>query len=96
VGAGRAAIVVAWLRRHETQLRLRVDADVDTRDPLVADDVVQVWPAKPVSIDGDGAGQSEKSSARLADRLTDRRRGSKRVFFALHRRADSSRVFRQD
>jgi integrase len=66
VGAGRAAIVVAWLRRHETQLRLRVDADVDTRDPLVADDIVQVWPAEPVPIDG--VGQSEQK--RLAGRLT--------------------------
>src|SRR5471030_2495315 len=66
VGAGRAAVVVAWLRRHETQLRLCVDADVDTRDPLVADEVVQVWPAEPVPIDGDGAGQSEKPQKRLA------------------------------
>jgi hypothetical protein len=70
VGAGRAAIVVAWLRRHETQLRLRVDADVNTRDPLVADEVVQVSPGEPVPIDGDGAGQSEKPQKRLAGRLT--------------------------
>ncbi|WP_256927939.1 phage integrase family protein [Caballeronia sordidicola] len=42
IGAGRAAVVIAWLRRHEMQLRIRVDADVDTRDPLVADGVVQV------------------------------------------------------
>jgi len=70
IGAGRAAVVVAWLRRHETELRLRVDADVDTRDPLVADDVVQVWPAEPVLIDGDWAGQSEKPQNRLAGRLT--------------------------
>jgi hypothetical protein len=64
IGAGRAAIVVAWLRRHETQLRLRVDADIDTRDPLVADEVVQVWPAGPVPIDG--AGQSEQKRLALA------------------------------
>ncbi len=70
IGAGRAAVVVAWLRRHESPFQLRVDADVDTRDPLVADEVVQVWPAEPVLIDGDGAEQSEKPQKRLADRLT--------------------------
>jgi integrase len=66
VGAGRAAVVVAWLRRHESQLQMRVDADVDTHDPLVADEIVQVWPAEPVPIDG--VGQSEQK--RLAGRLT--------------------------
>ena len=65
IGAGRAAVVVAWLRRHETQLRLRVDADVDTRDPLVADEVVQVRPAGPNRADAGGAGQLEGSPARL-------------------------------
>jgi len=70
IGAGRAAVVVAWLRRHESHIQLRVDADVDTRDPLVADEVVQVWPAEPVLTDGDGAGHSEKPQTRLADRLT--------------------------
>ena len=70
IGAGRAAVVVAWLRRHESNIQLRVDADVDTRDPLVADEVVQVWPAEPVLTDEDGIGQSEKPQKRLADRLT--------------------------
>jgi hypothetical protein len=41
-GAGRAAVVVAWLRQHETHLRLCVDVKVDTRDPLAAAEVVQV------------------------------------------------------
>src|SRR5471032_61812 len=70
IGAGRAAVVVAWLRRHESPIQLRVDADVDTRDPLVADEVVQVWPAEPILTDGDGAEQSEKPQKRLAERLT--------------------------
>jgi hypothetical protein len=65
IGAGRAAVVVAWLRRHETQLGLRVDKDVDTRDPLVADEVVQVWPAGPIRVDAGGEGQLEGSLARL-------------------------------
>jgi integrase len=65
IGAGRAAIVVAWLRRHEKQLGLRVDSDVDTRDPLVADEVVQVWPAAPNRVDAGGAGQLEGALARL-------------------------------
>jgi integrase len=58
IGAGRAAIIVAWLRRHETQLGLRVDADVDTRDPLVADEVVHVRPAESDHLDTGGAGQA--------------------------------------
>jgi hypothetical protein len=35
-----------------------VAADVDTRDSLVGDEVVQVGPAEPVPTDGDGEGQS--------------------------------------
>jgi hypothetical protein len=65
IGAGRAAVIVAWLRRHEPQLRLRVDADVDTRDPLVADEVVQVWPTGPEQVDADGAGQPAGVPVRL-------------------------------
>ena len=65
IGAGRAAVIVAWLRRHERHIRLRVDADVDTRDPLVADEVVQVWPAEPISFDSDRAGRSESPQRRL-------------------------------
>jgi hypothetical protein len=65
IGAGRAAIMVAWLRRHETQLRLRVDADVDTRDPLVAADVVQVRPDGTYQVDAGGVGQSGSASVRL-------------------------------
>jgi hypothetical protein len=57
IGAGRVAIVVVWLRRHETDLGLRVDADVDTRDPLVAAEVVQVRPSGADHIDAGGAGQ---------------------------------------
>ncbi|WP_430233312.1 phage integrase family protein [Paraburkholderia tropica] len=38
VGPGRARAIVAWLRRHEDSLALRVDADVDLIDPLVAPD----------------------------------------------------------
>jgi integrase len=58
IGAGRAAVVVAWLRRHETDLSLRVDADIDTRDPLVAADVVQVRPVGSDYLDAGGEGQS--------------------------------------
>jgi hypothetical protein len=64
IGAGRAAVVVAWLRRHETQFRLRVDADVDTRDPMVAADVVQVRPVGSDHLDAGGEGQSA-AAARL-------------------------------
>lgn len=38
IGAGRARRIVAWLRQRETTIGLRVDADVDTRDPLKAPD----------------------------------------------------------
>jgi integrase len=65
IGAGRAAVIVAWLRRHEPQLRLRVDADVDTRDPLVAADVVQVRPVGSDHLDAGGEGQSAGASTRL-------------------------------
>jgi len=64
IGPGRAAIIVAWLRRHETQLGLRVDADVDTRDPLVAADVVQVRPSEVDHVDAGGVGQPA-ATARL-------------------------------
>jgi Phage integrase protein len=66
IGAGRAAVIVAWLRRHEPQLRLRVDADVDTRDPLVAADVVQVRPAGSDHLDAGGEGQSVSTRLTLA------------------------------
>jgi hypothetical protein len=73
VGAGRAAIVAAWLRRHEAQLGVRVDADVDdgtrARDPLVADEVVQVWPSGAMHADSDQAGRSGSPPIRLTDRL---------------------------
>ncbi|MGF6870676.1 integrase [Paraburkholderia sp. MM5477-R1] len=36
IGAGRARLIVAWLRRHEAVLERRVDADVDLADPLTA------------------------------------------------------------
>ncbi|WP_454875408.1 phage integrase family protein [Paraburkholderia xenovorans] len=36
IGAGRARLIVAWLRRHEAVLGRRVDADVDLADPLAA------------------------------------------------------------
>jgi integrase len=65
IGAGRAAVVVAWLRRHEPQLQMRVDADVDTRDPLVTDEVVEVLPAEPNPFDSDRAGRSETPQRRL-------------------------------
>lgn len=65
IGSRRAAVVVAWLRRHETHIQLRVDADVDTRDPLVADEVVQVWPAEPNLFDSDRAGRPEPPQRRL-------------------------------
>jgi len=69
IGAARAAIIVAWLRRHETQLGLRVDADVFdghlARDPLVAADVVQVRPVGSDHLDAGGAGQSADASPRL-------------------------------
>lgn len=39
---GREATVVGWLRRHETDLGLRVDADVDTRGPLVVAQFIRV------------------------------------------------------
>ncbi|MBN3808544.1 site-specific integrase [Paraburkholderia sp. Ac-20347] len=38
VGPGRARTIVAWLRRHEGTLGLRVDEDVDLADPLAAAD----------------------------------------------------------
>src|SRR5476651_22336 len=57
IGAGRAAIIVAWLRRHEARLGLRIDDDVDTRDPLVAADVVQVRPVGFDHLDAGGKGQ---------------------------------------
>lgn len=38
IGAGRARHLVAWLRRHAASLGVSVEADVDTRDPFVADD----------------------------------------------------------
>ncbi|MEA3173556.1 MAG: hypothetical protein QOF42_967 [Gammaproteobacteria bacterium] len=69
IGAGRAAIIVAWLRRHETQLGLRVDVDVNdgncARDPLVAAEVVQVRPAGSDHVDAGGAGQLGGASVRL-------------------------------
>ncbi|KVS12760.1 site-specific integrase [Burkholderia vietnamiensis] len=34
VGAGRARVVVAWLRRHAVTIGLSVDVDVDTAEPL--------------------------------------------------------------
>ncbi|HEM7898776.1 TPA: hypothetical protein U2L33_002852 [Burkholderia cenocepacia] len=34
IGAGRARSIVSWLRRHEATIGLRVEADVDARDPL--------------------------------------------------------------
>ncbi|MFB9127762.1 phage integrase family protein [Paraburkholderia dipogonis] len=36
IGASRARLIVAWLRRHEAVLGRRVDADVDLADPLTA------------------------------------------------------------
>ena len=73
IGAGRAAIVVAWLRRHEAQLGLRVDADVfdghldghPARDPLVAADVVKVRPMGSDHLDAGGEGQPAGASVRL-------------------------------
>ncbi|CAN7677534.1 site-specific integrase [Caballeronia sp. LjRoot29] len=69
IGAGRAAVIVAWLRRHETQLRLRVDADVSdgnyARDPMVAADVVEVRPAGTYQVDAGGVGQSGSAPVRL-------------------------------
>ncbi|MBB3261282.1 site-specific integrase [Paraburkholderia sp. WP4_3_2] len=38
VGPGRARVIIAWLRRHEHSLGLRVDDDVDLADPLAAPD----------------------------------------------------------
>ncbi|WP_321944875.1 phage integrase family protein [Burkholderia cenocepacia] len=38
IGAGRARSIVSWLRRHEATIGLRVEADVDARDPLAAPD----------------------------------------------------------
>lgn len=38
VGPGRARAIVAWLRRHEPAIGLRVEADVDLVDPLAAAD----------------------------------------------------------
>nr|WP_235210581.1 phage integrase family protein [Caballeronia sordidicola] len=59
IGAGRAVVVVAWLCRHETHLQLRVDADVDTRDPLIADEVVQVPPVESEHLDTGGGAHSQ-------------------------------------
>jgi len=36
IGAGRARLVVGWLRRHELALGQRIDEDVDLTDPLAA------------------------------------------------------------
>ena len=47
IGAGRARLIVAWLRRHEVGLGRRVDADVDLTDPLAAP------PSELVILDGD-------------------------------------------
>ena len=49
-----------------------MDADVDTHDPLVADEVVQVWPAGPNRVDAGGAGQLEGSPTRLTLALLER------------------------
>ncbi|QGZ66956.1 phage integrase family protein [Paraburkholderia acidisoli] len=38
IGPGRARAIVGWLRRHERDIGLHVDADVDLDDPLVAPD----------------------------------------------------------
>lgn len=38
VGPGRARAIVAWLRRHESAIGLRVEADVDLVEPLAAAD----------------------------------------------------------
>jgi hypothetical protein len=65
VGAGRAVIDVAWLRRHEVQFGLYFDADVDTRDPLVATEVVPVRPIGFDKIDAGGVGQWASASVRL-------------------------------
>ncbi|KVK87724.1 integrase [Burkholderia ubonensis] len=42
IGVGRARHIVAWLRRYEATIGLRVEADVDARDPLVAPDTTIV------------------------------------------------------
>jgi hypothetical protein len=69
IGAGRVAIVVAWLRRHEKRLGLRIDDDVNdgnpARDPMVAADVVQVRPDGTYQVDAGGAGQSGSAPVRL-------------------------------
>ncbi|WP_175719053.1 phage integrase family protein [Burkholderia anthina] len=38
IGAAHARSIVSWLRRHEATIGLRVQADVDARDPLAAPD----------------------------------------------------------
>ncbi|MCX5544687.1 site-specific integrase [Paraburkholderia sp. CNPSo 3076] len=38
IGPGRARLIVAWLRRHERAIGLRVEPDVELADPLVAPD----------------------------------------------------------
>jgi integrase len=38
VGAGRARLIVAWLRRHSDSLGTMVEADVDLNDPLKGDE----------------------------------------------------------
>jgi len=54
IGAERAAVVVARLRRHETHIQMRVDADVDMRDPLVADEGCTFVPRNRISLTSAG------------------------------------------
>ncbi len=44
IGAGRARILIAWLRRHEATLGQRVDADVEVDAPTPMGDLVYLQP----------------------------------------------------
>ncbi|MBJ9698056.1 phage integrase family protein [Burkholderia cenocepacia] len=50
IGAGRARSIVSWLRRHEATIGLRVEADVDARDPFAAPDNQTVEVGGPATV----------------------------------------------
>jgi hypothetical protein len=64
---GRTATVVAWPRRYETDLRLRVDADVDTRDPLMVAEFIQVRPVGYDYLDAGGRATRRRSETSVCN-----------------------------
>ncbi|SAL88210.1 integrase [Caballeronia arvi] len=82
IGPGRARAIVSWSRKQQASLQLTVEADVDSLEqagvPLVADELVEVVPAREGSSDkvtgsgpssGPGGGPARLTLAPL-ERLT--------------------------